>query len=116
MPPLLMHLVLSRVAQNAPWLLRPVARMVAAGALSGFVIPQLKTHMAYWEAELERDLWFGGSQLTTADIIMSFPVQAAAARVGLDGMPKLAGFLDRIEQRPAYQRAVSRGGPFSLLH
>ena len=53
--------------------------------------------------------------MTAADIQMSFPVEGAAARAGLDATrPRLMVFLDRIHARPAWQRAVERGGPYQL--
>jgi glutathione S-transferase len=58
-----------------------------------------------------------GSEFTAADIQMSFPLEAAAAQVGLDSSrPKLMGFLDRIHGRPAYRRALERGGAYDLLN
>jgi len=50
-----------------------------------------------------------------ADIQMSFPLEAATARAGLDeSRPRLMDFLARIHARPAYKRALERGGPFRL--
>ena len=47
---------------------------------------------------------------------MSFPLEAAAARAGLDASrPNLAAFFDRIHARPAYPRALERGGAFTPL-
>ena len=67
------------------------------------------------ESELSKAPWFAGEQFSAADIQMSFPVEAAAVRAGLDTYPNLAGFLQRIHARPAYQRALEQGGPFDLL-
>lgn len=116
MPPLLLSLVLSRI-RNAPmpFFVRPVARMLVDRTMSGFVLPQLRLHLAYMEAALESAQWFAGADFTAADIQMSFPVQGAAARGGLDQHPRLQCFLERIQARPAYRRALQRGGPFALL-
>lgn len=60
--------------------------------------------------------WFVGGEFSAADIQMSFPMEAAMARSGLAGkLPNIAAFVKRIQQRPAYQRALERGGPYSLL-
>ena len=68
------------------------------------------------ESELGRSTWFAGEAFTAADIQMSFPVEAAAARGGLDASrPKLWAYLQRIHARPAYQRALQKGGPFELM-
>jgi len=113
MPPLLLRLVFDRVANGPmPFFVRPIARAIAKGANSAFIGPQLKTHLDYMEAELEKADWFAGNTFSAADIQMSFPLEAARARAGLDeSRPRLMDFLQRIQQRPAYKRAVERGGP-----
>jgi len=64
-----------------------------------------------------KNLWFVGSEFTVADIQLSFPLEMAALRAGLDiSQPKLMGFLDRIHDRPAYRRALERGGAYELLN
>jgi glutathione S-transferase len=101
--------------RRAPALLRPLVRKVSSQALTTLVNPQLKQHMAFWESELGKSQWFAGDAFTAADVVMSFPLEAAAARGGLDqGHPKAMAFLDRIHARPAYQRALEKGGPYSV--
>jgi len=47
---------------------------------------------------------------------MSFPLEAAVVRAGLDAKrPRLMGFLERIHARPAYRRAIDKGGEYALL-
>lgn len=114
MPPLLLKLVFGRLPENAPALLRPLVRGVAKGAESGFIDPQLKTHFDFWEDCLTGQDWFAGPTFSAADIMMSFPLEAAADRAGLRlGRPRLAAFLKRIHQRPAYRLALERGGPYA---
>jgi len=117
MPPLLLKLVFSRLkASRMPFFVRPVARAIADRALNGFIEPQTKLHLDYMEAELAKSAWFAGPELTAADIQMSFPLEAAASRGGLDqSRPRLMDFLQRIHARPAYQRALERGGEYALL-
>jgi glutathione S-transferase len=68
------------------------------------------------EAELAKNEWFAGHEFTAADVQMSFPLEAAAARGGLDSSrPKLMAFLERIHARPAYKRALEKGGRYALL-
>src|SRR6185312_4984629 len=79
---------------NAPALLRPLVRKVSSQALTTVVNPQLKQHMNFWEAELSKSEWFAGGEFTAADIQMSFPLEAAAARGGLEqGHPRAMAFL-----------------------
>ena len=117
MPPLLMKLIFDRMPKGPmPALMRPIVRRIAERVRGGFVDPQLKLHLDYQEAELGKSQWFAGNDFTAADIQMSFPVEVAAARGGLDATrPKLWAFLERIHARPAYQRALERGGRYDIL-
>ncbi|PZT98450.1 MAG: glutathione S-transferase [Brevundimonas sp.] len=114
MPPLLLKLVFTMLPRRAPALMRPLVKGVAAKALAGFVDPQLRAHVDFWEAELGRSDWFAGDQFTAADIMMSFPVEAGADRAfDAETKPRLKAFLERIHARPAYRRALQRGGEYS---
>ena len=77
-----------------------------------FVGPQLKLHLNYMEGELQQRDWFAGDAFSAADVQMSYPVEAAQARAGLNAAehPRLTDWLARIHARPAYQRAAQRGG------
>src|SRR5258708_25245974 len=96
-------------------MLRPVLHKVTNQAIVTLDEPQLKQHMAFWESELSKGEWFAGNEFTAADIQMSFPLEAASARAGLDqGHPKAMAFLARIHARPAYARALEKGGPYTV--
>jgi len=113
MPPLLLKLVFNQLPRRSPAVVRPLISAVAKKAQAGFIDPQIGSHLAFWEAELGRSEWFAGDRFTAADIMMSFPVEAAASRIGVKDRPRLAAFLERIHARPAYQRALERGGPYA---
>jgi len=114
MPPLLLKLVFSRLSVNAPALVRPIVRGIANRAQDSFIDPQLVAHFDYWEEELEKNEWFAGDAFTAADIMMSFPLEAAADRAGARvARPKVAAFLKKIHVRPAYRKALARGGPYA---
>jgi glutathione S-transferase len=112
MTPLLLKLVFTALPARAPGLLKGLVKSIAAKAQSGFVDPQLKTHVDYWDAELAKSAWFAGPDFTAADIMMSFPLEAGAARAGAASRPHVKAFLDRIHARPAYRKALERGGPY----
>lgn len=112
MPPLLLKLVFSRLAPGSPTLLRPLVRAIAGKVTGGFVDPELRRHAAYWEAELAGRPYFCGPDFTAADIMMSFPLEAFAAR-GTGAGPRVTDWLARIHARPAYQRALERGGAYA---
>jgi glutathione S-transferase len=116
MPPLLLKLVFVRMeTAPVPFFAKPVARMLAKGAQKAFIDPQLKLHLDYLESEIGKSEWFAGGAFTAADIQMSFPLEAAASRGGLDASrPKLHDFLQRIHARPAYQAALTKGGKYDF--
>ena len=116
MPPLLLKLVFDRLGKaKAPFFARPIVKAIAAKAKSTYIEPQINLHLDYLEGELGKSTWFAGEEFSAADIQMSFPIEGAAARGGLDARrPKLTAFLERIHARPAYRRALERGGEFKL--
>jgi glutathione S-transferase len=118
MPPLLMKLVFGRMKKAPmPFFVKPVARAIAERALQWIVEPNLARHLAYMEGEIAKRQWFAGDGFSAADIQMSFPLEASQARGGLDAAsaPRLSAFLERIHSRPAYQRALKRGGKYELV-
>ncbi|HJV74164.1 MAG TPA: glutathione S-transferase [Noviherbaspirillum sp.] len=117
MPPLLMKLVFDRIEKNPmPFFVKPIAKAIASKVKSSFIEPNITRQLDYMEAELGKQAWFAGKEFSAADIQMSFPLEAAASRGGLGkSRPKLMQFLERIHQRPTYQRALERGGKYELL-
>jgi glutathione S-transferase len=116
MPPLLMKLVFDKVrTAPVPFFIKPIVKGIAHKVTSSFIEPNIESQLAFMEAELTRRPWFAGAEFSAADIQMSFPLEAAAARAGLDSRyPKLTDWLARIHARPAYARALEKGGPFTL--
>lgn len=117
MPPLVLSLIFSRLPKGPmPFVLRPLVKGIADKVLKTFVNPQLRTHFDYIESELAQRRWFAGEEFTAADIQMSFPLEAAAARGAINERhPHARAWLARIHARPAYARALEQGGPFELL-
>jgi glutathione S-transferase len=117
MPPLLLKLIFDRIEKApAPFFVRPIARAIAGRAKSTFVQPNIDRNLDYMESELGKSEWFAGNTFSAADVQMSFPLEAAAVRGGLDARrPRLMAFLERIHARPAYARALEKGGPYALL-
>jgi glutathione S-transferase len=116
MPPLLLKLVFDRVAARPmPWPAGAVARRIASSVQQAFIGPQLERHLNFMESELAVRPWFAGAHFSAADVQMSFPLEAARSRAGLDARrPKLVDFLSRIHARSAYQRALERGGRYGF--
>ncbi|MDB5709037.1 MAG: glutathione S-transferase [Sphingomonas bacterium] len=101
MPPLLIKLVLSRV---------PIMGKVAMKRIQ----PMIDVHLDYVESELSQRPWFAGDEMTAADVMMSFPIEAARSRAGLDASrPATIAWLAKVHARPAYQAALAKGGPYA---
>ncbi|HYE29507.1 MAG TPA: glutathione S-transferase [Allosphingosinicella sp.] len=101
MPPLLAMLVIRRLGLLGRPARAPVQRMV-------------DQHLDWLETELAGRPWFAGDVFTAADVMMSFPLEAARHRAGLDdARPNLVDFLERIHARPAYGAALKKGGPYA---
>ncbi len=118
MSPLLMKLVFERVKVSPmPFFVKPIARGIADKVLAMMVEPNLKRQLDFMESELGKSEWFAGDEFSAADVQMSFPVEASAQRAGLNASrPKLMAFLKRIHARPAYKKALERGGPYSFAN
>jgi glutathione S-transferase len=93
---------------------KPIVRRIDSTAMSSFIDPPLKKHLDNMQRELAKSTLFAGNEMTAADVQMSFPLEAAASRGGLDkSRPHLMAFLERIHARPAYRRALERGGEYA---
>ncbi|WP_353385742.1 glutathione S-transferase [Halopseudomonas sabulinigri] len=117
MTPLLLKLVFNRVeSAPMPFFVKPIAKGIAGKVKGTLVEPQIIQHLNYLNDELAATGWFAGSEFSAADVQMSFPLEAAAARGGLnDKWPNLMAFLARIHQRPAYKSALERGGEYDII-
>ena len=115
-PPLLLKLLFDRVKAKSPLLARPIARVITGRVLDTFVLPNIERNLDFMERELGTADWFCGDAFSAADIQMSFPLEAARVRGGLNvSRPRLMAWLERIHSRPAYRRAIERGGKYELL-
>ena len=101
MPPLLVMLVVNRI---------PLLGKTAAKRIQ----PMIDVHLNYVESELAQRPWFAGDEMTAADIMMSFPLEAAMSRAGLDASrPATVAWVEKVHARPAYQAALAKGGPYA---
>lgn len=115
-PLLVMKLIFSHIPRSPmPFFVKPVAKGISGKVIDGFLDPQLQTHLEIIEQHLASHTWFAGDTPGSADIMMSFPLQAASARANTDKLPSIKRFLAQVESRPAWQRAVEAAGPLSPL-
>jgi glutathione S-transferase len=110
---LVMKLVFMTIpTQPMPFFVKPIARQLCQQVQAKLINPNLASSMAFMEQHLTQHTWFAGERLTLADFQMSFAVAAMLSRADdAKRCPKLAAYLARIEARPAYQRALAKGGP-----
>ncbi|MDS1350316.1 glutathione S-transferase [Klebsiella pneumoniae] len=115
MPLLLMKLVFASLGKPpVPFGVRSLGSLLGKGIQKTWLDPQLATHARFIDDHLAARPWFAGERLSMADIQMSFPVMALLARGGMHDLVHIEAWRQRVEQRPAWQRAIERGGPFTL--
>ena len=116
MPNLVMKLIFGAIpTRPMPFFVRPIARQLCAKVQEGFIDPSIAAQLQMIDEHLSRHEWFTGDTISLADFQMSFPVAAAMARSGAAKQLKhMAAYAKKIEARPAYQRALEKGGPIVM--
>ena len=114
MPLMLVSLILNKIeTAPVPFFIKPVTKGIAAKAMAAYAGPNIKRNLDYLEQTLQAAPWFCGDEMTGADIMLSFPIEAAATRTSLSSdYPALMAFHQRIRVLPAYHRAIEKGGPY----
>ncbi len=112
MPPLVATLVMSKAKEKSPKLLSPLVRKITDGIMDGYYRPNLEQSVRYVESYLATHDWFSGDGPGGADVQMIFPLEALLARGGGNKWAAISAYVKRIQQRPAYQRALKKGGPY----
>ena len=108
MPLLVFNLVLTNVPKHLPLIIRPIGKKITEGVKGGFINPRLADHIPFLENYLAQHDYFAGD-FSFADIQMSFPIVALQERVA-GQYPQLKAFAERIQQRPAFQKAKAQSG------
>jgi glutathione S-transferase len=110
---LVMKLVFMSIPRRPmPFFVKPIARSLCSAVQQKLIDPNLETALQFMDEHLAKNPWFAGEQLSIADFQMSFAVEAALARTRADGKyPHLQAYKDKLNARPAYQRAIEKGGP-----
>jgi glutathione S-transferase len=113
MPYLLLTLIFNRVRDApVPFFVKPIAKKIADKVTGDFIAPNLTRHLQFLGDHLATHTWFAGPELTVADIQMSYAVEAIVSRgKHLDVSPKILELAKRMQERPAFKRAVEKGGP-----
>lgn len=114
MPLMVITAILNRIETTSmPFFMKPVAKIIAHKSRAAYSGPNIRRNLDYLEATLQKSPWFCGAEMSGADIMMSFPIEAAAMRTSLaENHPALEAFRQRVRELPAYQRAIEKGGPY----
>jgi glutathione S-transferase len=112
--PLLMFLVFGKIYEQTPFFAKPVITIISNQVSAQLINPNLKKNFTLIESQLTENEWFAGSEISGADIQMSFPIEAASKRAGHLIGEKTQAWLDKIHSRPAYVRALERGGQYDM--
>ncbi|MEM8616055.1 MAG: glutathione S-transferase [Pseudomonadota bacterium] len=110
---LLLKLVFMRMPENAPLLAKPLVKGLSSKVQDSFVDPRIAEHAEWWEQSLSKTGHFVGDSLSAADIMMSFPLEAAATRADFSNKPNIKAFLAMCHARAAYKTALEKGGPYA---
>lgn len=116
-PLMILSLVLSRIEEAPmPFFLKPVAKGIAGKVRDSYLDANVSRNLGFMDTTLKKSRWFCGSMFSAADVQMSFALEAAEVRTNLtDDYPHLAAFLETIRARPAYKRALDKGGHYELM-
>ncbi len=113
MSPLLVRLIFDKVkSAPLPFFIKPIARGIVKKVETNYTKPEIARHQKFVNDHLAGREYFAGESFSAADIQMSYPVEAALARGRASvATENMQAWVDRMRARPAYERAVERGGP-----
>lgn len=116
MPYLLLKLIFGKIkAAKLPFFVKPIAKKIASKVSADFIDPNLTRHVAFVGAHLEKHTWFAGDDLSIADFQMLFAIEGILSRAkDFTLSPKLGEWVARCKARPAFQRALAKGGPYEV--
>lgn len=114
MPPMVANLVLNRAREKASgFLIKGIVNKLVDGIIDAYFGPNLKSSLMYIESYLSENEWFAGGQPSGADVQMIFPLESLVATGRADNMPAIKAYVERIHARPAYKRALEKGGEYA---
>ena len=113
MPPLVATLVLNKAKEKSPKLIAPLTRKITQGIMDAYYGPNLEQSVRYVESYLASHDWFAGNGPSGADVQMIFPLEALMSRGGGNKYAAISAYVKRVQQRPAYQRALEKGGEYA---
>lgn len=115
MPYLVMTLVMDKVKEAPmPFFIRPIAKAIVGNVMSSFLSPNIKNHLNFVNQHLADKQWFAGNQISSADFLMIFPLEAALARAkNADQMTHIQRYVKQVHELAEYKTALEKGGPYN---
>ncbi|APE04511.1 MAG: glutathione S-transferase [Alteromonas sp.] len=115
MPPLVANLVLEKARQKGskPFFIKPITDKLVDGIINAYYGPNLAQSLRYVESYLANHTWFAGDEPTGADVQMIFPLESLVASGRADDFAAIRGYVKRVHERPAYKRALEKGGEYA---
>ncbi len=96
-----------------PFFIKPIVKAVANKPMESYVTPNINANLDYLNDELASTGWFAGNEITGADFMMSFPLEALTKKADLSkSHPNIVKFVDNIHAMPSYIRALEKGLPY----
>ena len=94
-----------------------VSRLGDAGApLAPRIESEIANHLGYLDSALAGKQFLVGDSLTGADIQMSFVGEVAGAFGKRAAYPNLDAWTKRLHERPAYKKALAKGGAYAYAN
>ncbi len=113
MPPFLLKLIFEKIkSQKLPFFVKPIANKIADKVLESFVMPNVFRHMNFIEKHLENKEFFVGEQISAADIMMIFPLEAALTRIDGKSFKNIERYVKSIHDLDTYKLALKKGGEY----
>ena len=115
-PVLALELIFDLAAKHTPWPASYLMRLIRKSIQNNFTMKELTADLSFLEKELGDREWFNGVELGRSDVMLSWPFDMIAQRgwVSFDEYPKIHAWRERIQQRPAWRRALEKGNGYDL--
>ncbi|KAG6887178.1 hypothetical protein C0992_000291 [Termitomyces sp. T32_za158] len=116
MPTIVSKYINDIVTAKTPFFIRPFAYLIFRGFNQQYLLPAFEKHFTMIEDHLNRTPtgWFAGGDVpTAADFLMIFPLEAVVATDPNLARPKILEYVRKVHDRPAYQRALEKGGKYA---
>ena len=115
MTQLILNLFFTRITEGKmPFFARPIVQKVSDKVTKGYIGPNIKAQLDFIETSLSQSDWFAGNEISGADFMMSFGLEGLNSRGRLQAYPHTKAFVEKVQARPAYRKALEKGGAYAF--